>query len=70
METVKVRIALKVDPEGHWDARGHWCDDGSWEGAMEHSDEWEDATRHWVEVLVAVPARPEPQTVQGKLVPA
>lgn len=65
MKTIKCRIALAVDPKGHWAATGgptlrEWRD---CDYILDNLSET--YRRYWVEVEVPVPDA-EPPTVQGK----
>jgi hypothetical protein len=70
MKTVKVRIALEIDPEGNWQASG--CGGPGmvamdWGDHMAAFDAMDDGARHWIEAEVPVPEA-EPQTLAGKAV--
>lgn len=66
MKTVKVRIALEIDPEGKWHACG-FQDAGSWNEIMDSFDQLDNSARHWIEAEVPVPAA-EPAAIAGKAV--
>lgn len=69
MRTIKVRIALQVDPEGNWDAGGSSdCKEG-WDDQNGNFD-LDQAKRYWIETEVPVPAMPEPETISGNAVEA
>lgn len=68
--TVKVRIAVVVDPTGDWCAGG-WKDCKGWQEAI-HELNWEDVrgeSRYWVTLELPVPpAASEPTEVEAKVV--
>lgn len=67
MKTVKVRVAVAVDPTGKWNASGWNADNGEpVEDAMDIAIEGvgEGATRYWLEAELPVP---EVQTVTAKI---
>lgn len=70
MKTVRVRIAVAVDPEGRWNACGWNRDDGSvapdkdkMEAAREMVDEGE--ARYWLEADLPIPTE---STVEARVV--
>lgn len=71
METIKVRIALEINPKGDWQAMGSYAyGDDDWEGVMDAFEPLDgNAKRLWIEAEVTVPAA-EPETVKGEAVPA
>ncbi len=59
-KTVRVRIAVGVDPRGHWHAYG---DDEESDAEMYEDATWDGATIHWVEADVPIPEPPPDETV-------
>ena len=62
-KTVKVRIAVAVDPKGHWQASG-WRDAGEevWDCVLDCVDDGE--ARFWITAELPIPESIE---VQGKV---
>ena len=56
MKTVKVRIALLINSDGHWAANG-WTDMENWyDSGIDNCDDDCATARHWIEAEVPVPA--------------
>lgn len=70
MKTIKVKIALEVNPDGEWHAYG-WHDAADWDEAMDGLEplQGHHTQRLYVTADVPVPAA-EPATVTGEAVPA
>lgn len=70
MATVRVRIAVAVNPNGYWKATGysdfffvHPTNEESAEREV-RVEAGKDAVVHWVEATLQVP---EPQTIEGEV---
>ena len=68
MNTVKVRIAVQVDPEGNWDAGGDSANSSTdW---ADQSNAWdlEGAKRYWVEAELPIPEAAAPEVIAGNAI--
>jgi hypothetical protein len=68
MKTVKVRIALEIDPEGDWQASSSNIWGNDWEDGVSPWDE-PGSKRYWIEAEVPVPEALH-ETISGKAVEA
>lgn len=68
MKTLKVKIALEIDPEGNWHAYGY-PNAESWMEAMDSFDFLDNSVRYWIEAEVPVPDA-EPVIISGNAVEA
>ena len=69
MNTIKIRIALEINPDGEWQAVGNNLDE-DWNDAMRYSDPLADGKRYWIEAEVPVPAEATADVVSGNAMEA
>lgn len=64
--TVRVRIAVAVDPQGRWAAQGWFASDPDWTDVI--CDVGSGEVRYWIEADVPLPA--PPAVIEGVASPA